>query len=409
MSSPPFFLSLSLSVVSHIPGLRGGCGARPQPAVSGHLPELSVLLPQRRRGGEQEAQLLLRHLVRCRCRPHHMVRESRRRRDVVANCWFWCARTLCWCLPLFAFPPSPSLVIQYSSRGSCKLMFSLQRLSAHTVFPHEIQNLLVRRLSVYLSILYVCLYASFCFPICILVVFRVPPPGLHACQSTSLLKYPKLLFPVLQILIVCHNSIGNLLYSVPFDEISLWSVPAETLLPLRDIDVVEISLIKLTLSTFLHDLWLKIQTQSVQKRGRFWYSHKQRFPWTSVWTCVFQNSSLRSCGLWFEGTLAQSPFSSPALSLSQRWTKGVLWTFCWQCTSVIDCDGQLANWSLHLDTLHQRSLQNKMQKLTCRRIGDYTVHTVHIRQMCWGAYSAVCYFRCRLTDTKKTRNKQINI
>lgn len=62
------------SAVSDLPGLRGGRGARTQPAVLGRLPELFVLLPQRRGGGEQEAQLLLRHLVGGGSRPHHMVR-----------------------------------------------------------------------------------------------------------------------------------------------------------------------------------------------------------------------------------------------------------------------------------------------------------------------------------------------
>lgn len=84
LSSPPL---LSLSIVSHIPGLCGGCRPRPQPAVSGRLPELFVLLPQRWRGGEQEAQLLLRHLVRRGCWPHHMVRESSRNK----RCYGWTA------------------------------------------------------------------------------------------------------------------------------------------------------------------------------------------------------------------------------------------------------------------------------------------------------------------------------
>lgn len=107
-SSPPsFLLSLSfpVSAVPHIPGLRGGGRPRPQPAVPGHLPELLVLLPQRRGGGEQEAQLLLRHLVRCGRRPHHLVRESAT--DVPANCRLECAHTRyaaarhCLCFPIF--------------------------------------------------------------------------------------------------------------------------------------------------------------------------------------------------------------------------------------------------------------------------------------------------------------------
>lgn len=89
-SSPPSLLlplPFPVSAVPHIPGLRGGGRPRPQPAVPGHLPELLVLLPQRRGGGEQEAQLLLRHLVRRGRRPHHLVSESaaHRRRGYLQN------------------------------------------------------------------------------------------------------------------------------------------------------------------------------------------------------------------------------------------------------------------------------------------------------------------------------------
>lgn len=90
------------------------------------------------------------------------------------------------------------------------------------------------RLFIYLSTLYVCMSAGLCFPICVLKVFRVTLPGVHARQSTSLLKYAKLLFAILEILVIwCSQKHSQyFLFQFLFDEISHGSASAKSLLPL---------------------------------------------------------------------------------------------------------------------------------------------------------------------------------
>lgn len=149
--TPP--LPPSLPTVSHISGLCGGCRPRPQPPVFGRLPELFVLLPQRWRGGEQEAQLLLRHLVGRGCWPHHMVRESSLRKDVPANRWSECAHTLCF--HIFFIGHSVFLTGSFNIKTSAEpLHVFLYILYSNTNSYYD--ELRVRQLSV-LFLQFVCL------------------------------------------------------------------------------------------------------------------------------------------------------------------------------------------------------------------------------------------------------------